>query len=309
MGGIPTEDPPQADTLYASQTISIAASPVYKPSLELNTTNDLSGDLIQGGYVASASHVEPGSYSRSDFDLTGQDAFLTRLRRTGETATSGISSSGPPVPFLFGHFAIGAEGSDPATLNRRRARGTLVRATGIANASPALTVGVSLDVDGDGVADPNREGVASFWLEQAAWTAAPPGTLTIAIAPNGSITGDVSGHFVANEVTPRQVARVGDALPAIQTAPADLELGRRRFVPLYENVGGTMLVVGFGVAILDSATSVQKLPGLIAPENASNALTSPSSVLTAAQWSQLFTLQATILDSLVKAPARVRAIP
>ena len=70
-----------------------------------------------------------------------------------------------------------------------------------------------------------------------------------------------------------------------------------------------MLTVGFGIAVLESPASLRKLPGMIAPENASNVLTSPSSTPTAAQWTQLFALQAAILDSLAKAPARVRAIP
>ena len=254
---------------------------------------------------SSQSHV-----MNSQVVLVLPASFLARMRRTNEDFSGdvGVASAGPTVPFLFGRGAVIRDADGGTELFNRRERGTIVRATAIAIATPALTVGVPVEIDGVMGPDPNREGVSFFWLEQAAWTAAPAGALAIAISPTGLITGDVSGQFVSNGTT-RQVIRAGDALPVAQPAPADLELGQRRFVPLYENIGGTMLVVGFGVAILDSATSVQKLPGMIASENASNALTSPSSSLTAAQWTQLFALQATILDSLVKAPARARAIP
>lgn len=309
-GGTPTESPVQADTLHSGQLISIPSVPVYKPLLELNTANNVEGDLIHGSHNADSPHLEAPAYTRSDFDLAGKDAFLARLRRTGESFASGVGTSGPPVPFLFGHFAVGADdGLDPALLNRRRSRGTLVRSTGIASAKPALTVGVPLDIDSDGVADPNRDGVACYWLDQTEWAAAAEGLLTLSIAPDGLISGDVSGRFVANETSPRQVIRVGDVLPAVQVAAADLELGKRRFVPLYHSIGGTMVAVGFGVVVLESSTSVRKLPGMIAPENASNVLTSPSNSLTAAEWAQIFSLQAAIVDSLVKAPAHVRAIP
>lgn len=130
--------------------------------------DDYTGDMAAGQYSSNASDhregpVDDGAndpeldepYERKDFKTatsqtgTGNDydaarpddAFLVRLRRvSGEVPVSGVSTVGPPVPFLFGRGPYGNADGGPELLNGRE-RGTHVRATAIASTVPALTVG------------------------------------------------------------------------------------------------------------------------------------------------------------------------
>ena len=140
-----------------------------RPMLQTNPDDEVEGDIVSGVYVdAAASHEEQSEYTRDDF-LDGDaaaTAVLARMRRTGETQIPG-GSSGPRVPFLFGRGPWGGPGvagpgeTDFMTFARR---GTPVRATSIADAVPAWTVGF---VPRSG---PTMIGLADFVIDAGAWS-------------------------------------------------------------------------------------------------------------------------------------------
>ena len=168
----------------ASPTIVIGVQPVHKPSLATNASNHAAGDLVRGDYdVVQPRHregVDVGSaeypYDREDFVAnTAGDAFLVRLRRTGESFTGlpdsgvGIATTGNRVPFLFGRVPAGG----PEWLDQR-SRGIAVRATAIARRVPALAVGPAIPaaVYSGGGTFPEVIGRAPFAVAQANWNAA-----------------------------------------------------------------------------------------------------------------------------------------
>jgi hypothetical protein len=118
----------------ASQQLALPATPVYDPLLALNLGNDPLGDMVAGRFADDAPPDKQPSYARQDFAAgQGDDAFLVRLRRTDEPSVEGVRSSGGPIPYLFGRGSL---------LNvDLRGRGIAVRATAIADARPAMSVG------------------------------------------------------------------------------------------------------------------------------------------------------------------------
>jgi len=128
----------------------------YSRDLELNEGNAAHGDMVAGEYIREADfHYEERSldephYRRGDFKPGDNKttAFLVRLRRVAGWNTGGIdneegvSSAGPPIPFLFGRGGIASGGTpDPAALWNQREEGTTLRVTAIADARRAWTVG------------------------------------------------------------------------------------------------------------------------------------------------------------------------
>lgn len=124
----------------------LTASGVYDPVLELNAANAPWGDIVLGSHdAADTAHLEDADYTRSDFAPTSDaaaSAVLVRVRRTanatGLDRIAGVSSSGPPLPFLFGlastmHAAPGSA-YDPRT------RGLSVQAASIAATRRAIEV-------------------------------------------------------------------------------------------------------------------------------------------------------------------------
>ena len=119
-------DPSNGDRLQfgAGPTMTFSGVPpqlridsfgVYDPRLQPNLADDGSGDIVAGEYDASAvDHFEAGFYIRSDFTpktgATSSPAILVRLRRSGETFSRDIGSSGPTVPQLFGRGPFGGPG-------------------------------------------------------------------------------------------------------------------------------------------------------------------------------------------------------
>ena len=146
----------------ASRQISGANLGVYTPSppnqLQTNLGDETHGDMVAGDYdETELDHTEDPDYSRNDFNPgVNIDAFLVRMRRTNDldgrppSETDGIASAGPPIPFLFGRggstlavydaSAPDPNNPDPAALLNRRERGTIVRATAIAQARPVRSV-------------------------------------------------------------------------------------------------------------------------------------------------------------------------
>ncbi|MBS0209852.1 MAG: pilus assembly protein [Planctomycetes bacterium] len=214
---------------YASQTVVLDAA--TSVSLQMNPSNVASGDLVAGQFVTDSSiadtyqslspaayHAEPqvessDPYSRYDFtpasDATHSStasSFLARLRRTGETFSDNLeSSSGPTVPYFFGRAGIGGS-ADPTAFWNQRATGIKVRATAIADAVMALSVGAAIsptlplpdeptDLDKYGIV-----GAAPFAIYANSWSLLSAGTSSLAtVASDGTIstpTGQIG--FVTN---------------------------------------------------------------------------------------------------------------
>ncbi len=118
-------------TFAASQLISVPTSHVYKPmqsngepGIETNELNDADGDMVKG--------VSPD----------GQPTFTTRMKRSRESPVPGISTSGPPVPLLFGRGSL-IQLSTPGDYSPLQ-HGITVRATAIAQATRVKSVGKSI---------------------------------------------------------------------------------------------------------------------------------------------------------------------
>ncbi|WP_197443528.1 Tad domain-containing protein [Maioricimonas rarisocia] len=310
----------------------------FRPHLEPNTIDDPHGDQLSGQYLPGTSHTEDADYVRDDFAdpadpryETSQtaDAYLVRLRRTqpsgqpapGLDAVAGVNSTGPTVPFLFGlgantravqdSSAADPDNPDPAALWNRRQRGTIVRATAIAQARPAVTVGVpSSDVD---------RGLARFWIEANGWERLSAGdTAEVILDPDaGSFSGpgldgvaetsdDIHGQFIL-----REVVTLGDALDTLESLPEDIDLesGLERIVALYETLGTENRIVGFGRVRLETTSDpdvvqVHRLPPAVEPINASATFAKPVDPdFFDDAWAQFKELSVSVL-----APARVRSI-
>ncbi len=247
--------------------------PVWKPRLELNdgdtntAANDIAGDMVAGNYQNGISdHSEaPLSaatpYERADFLVAtpeervagDYDSVLVRLRRSAESPVEDVVSVGPPVPFLFGRGPYG-----DATLLDRRERGTVVRATAIATARPAVVAGPLL-----GPAAPNvPQGLANFWVEIASWRSVTdmqnlPVNVTVNLDGDGTFSGGLDGGFVTDLDVSRPCV-LGDSL-SDRGADAP-EAANDRFVPIYSVVSGTPRVVAFGlVNVTDSSSTTMDL--------------------------------------------------
>ena len=240
-GGIPVSN----GTFQASATINVPGGSSY-PVLAENLSNSANGDLVAGNWVydqsdpAKDEHVEAADYLREDFAVVSEadsqagnyDAFLVRMRRTEESfSDADAATTGTAVPFLFGRGII-----DRQELMARRERGSIVRATAIAHAVPAMTVGpYSADVG---------QGAAPVWIEKSQWDLLVNDvatTLTIA----GTELQDAGGSANIGEFVTRQVVTVGDSL---NLGPVEAVSGER-YVPIYQMLSsGNRYVIGFGLA-------------------------------------------------------------
>jgi hypothetical protein len=295
-GGVPGSN--------ALATLTFGDPPVYKPVLAVNAANELSGDLVAGTFDPAQDPVESDDYSRDDFvpapvaTASSADSFLVRLRRTNDLLgldnVADVSSSGPPLPFLFG---LGSSiHQDPGSSYNPRADGLTVRATSIATARAALQVGIAqtaLDPSGTGIG----VGLFPFGVDP---TGAPV-TLAVSLAYWNSITAGTSfdadvvqnidpllpGRQGALDATaPAVQSGVGHLLPAATTvgaivhpetdlpppAASFLPSGTRGFVPIFATVGdGTTRVVGFGLVQVSGTSlhvTVAKFAASIATWNA-----------------------------------------
>lgn len=249
----------------AARTVRSENLSVYDPSLELNTAdNEQHGDMVSGQYDPAGSHSEDNTYQRGDFVPDGiNDAFLVRLRRTNNPssldALADISSSGPTIPFLFGRGPYG--GTD--FLNRRE-RGTIVRATAIAQEQPVITVGVPEPSDN------LNEGLALFEIDLATWEALAnnsPASVSLVAGVEVLITGELTGRLIEREVT-----TLGDQTTALDMIPADLEIGAARVAAITTTIGmDDHIVVGFGLVEMNGSPmsyTITRLPGEIVFRNA-----------------------------------------
>jgi hypothetical protein len=195
--------------------------PVYKPTLQANTTNASDGDLVAGAYgwnqfydAPSAAPDESSDYSRRDFvpnsppGSVSPTGFLARLRRSNENfgGTTNTASNGPALAFLFGRVSSLARSSTDGGLTIES--GITVRATSIAAAgtislrpqagtTPTAAIGHVLSV---GAIDTARgiRGVAPFGLTATYWGSLnnPGGTTNgINTATVNSATGIITSNL------------------------------------------------------------------------------------------------------------------
>jgi hypothetical protein len=240
--------PDEFQDIAASQTLTIGSPSVYKPSdaqspsdqlqwhFWMNEFNTTAGDMVDGNYTYTYSNYDPAvtpvveddAYNRVDFQpvaSTGSPpaaSFLVRLKRSNEEPIPSVFSTGPALPHLFGRGSMIQTQATPSGTVWAKSQGITVRATGIANATPALFVGgPSAQYNVAGPAQPGYGGVGilgqppninyevagaaplalstSFW---SAWagTNSPvgvqvnnDGTLT---ATSGPSSGDVIGMVI-----------------------------------------------------------------------------------------------------------------
>lgn len=277
----------------ASERLSVPDAPRYVPRPQRNAENDATGDLVAGTFADNPAFSgtnravdETADYERRDFlpastaDAPAATAVLARLRRTGETLDPQHGTSGPRLPWLFGRGSL--LGLDA------RARGIAVRAQSIADARPAMTVGVPRAAD-------RLPGSLPFALRRTAWetvlTADVPATLRVAgdgrIEHVGAVVtsvgyalsadGQSALHTLGQQLAttaPTNAASFRDA--AVSLAAEWPDGGRFGYVPIVsESATDADRVIGFGWLEFSADMTASDVwdarprAARLAPENAS----------------------------------------
>lgn len=229
-----------------SANLVLETPPAYLPALELNTANEVHGDMVTGTFGGGAPG-EANDYTRTDFtpDPAGS-AFLVRLRRTADRQSldniPGVSSAGSPLPLLFGHGSL--------YMGTMRADGIMVRATAIAESLPAVSVNPVAGFPP----------VASFALSAAffnTFRSDPPPT-SVTIDSNGLITPQGGGLAVGRFVVPANT--IGQQITTIATPPNPVLTG---YAALYEAIGPASIdrIVGFGYVTLGGSIGTVPISG------------------------------------------------
>ncbi len=262
-----------------SALVTVTAPGVYDPVLELNTANARSGDIVLGRYVSSdTAHFEAADYSRTDFVPTpalSSTAVLVRLRRTADATgldrVPGVSSSGPPLPFLFG--LASTMHAEPGSSYNPRTDGLSVSATSIAATRRALEIAgpgpnygyttlqtFVLFSAGSGVPagqpfprPPGQPYPAGSPLFVDFWDTTPAGTPTdVIVRPDGYLERIVGGvgsgravgyvsRILGTQDSPvTRVGQIADIIAYPFFFPGET------FVPIARSVSGNMKAIGFG---------------------------------------------------------------
>jgi len=323
---IDTQGVSDVGNLNAGQLLTVGDPPVYKPVLQLNAEDAVPGDLVSGSYQGDLlPHGESADYVREDFvphsvDLAlPRNALLVRLRRTndfqGLDDLSGVSSSGEALPLLFGRGTL-IQAADPSSGYSARHHGISVRATAIAQARPALTVGPVI-VDGELAVD----GIAPVALQRTFWLGMGADVVTLAVNATGGLgTTGGSGQLIqANNFVSigRRVTELATTqLPVL----SDDQRPRSIYVPLFESIAGPNgsenWLVGFGRVTIDNLAPLQlrRETGILAARNASAVLIQgeSNSLPADAPLDEIFTIHRALGESadsrllVVTAPALVR---
>ncbi len=274
--------------LNASQTLSVPVTPVYTPILQWNeAANATHGDLVSGTYGVPdpgcpIDHpvLECADYTRKDFvpatvnTSPNASAFLVRLRRsikpdpwqdpTSLDSVSGVSSAGPTLPLTFGLGSTLQAQSDPPGV---RLTGLTVRATAIADARPARGVGLP-----EPSSTPPRLGVTAFALDRVAWR----NSLSVDAPISGSVSGTgeitLGGAIIGQFLT--QVQSIGQPVQPLSPAAGAVTIDG--YTPLYQDVLGTLRIVGFARIEMSGAipgtVEIIKRSAQVAVENATSAI-------------------------------------
>lgn len=187
---------PTAQRVWVNRRTGPGGQPLWL-ELNLDSTiggsspdNEIHGDIVAGTFVDGQPHSDGRfvggvwqPYNRQDFTNVGDSALLVRMRRTNNVSgldrVPGVSAGGPVVPFLFGRGSLLQ--SDGTAGNSPRREGMSVRATAIADAQPAMTVGTL---------DPFRtiDGVGPVAIALDTWTALVTGTpVNVTIQSDGTL--------------------------------------------------------------------------------------------------------------------------
>lgn len=292
-----------AGSFHAGALIELNGIPIYNPKFQLNSGNDLDGDLVTGDFILDSLTLEQA-------DEEPGDAFLARLQRTGQSGMTGVRSDGDPVPFLFGRGGVTAAlpPYDPAAIWNRRERGTIVRTTAIAHSRRAMRVGVpSAEIS---------QGVADCWLNCAAWAGLADGDILTVNGSGQVLNGSMIqiGQFRTDDSPfpspfARAVVSVGDVEPNTSVMTVSLDsVGQVRFAPLVLEILDTWRTVGFGRLTVISSTEIRKENIVVAHTNASATFGQVNSVSDPA-WQALFAESTPYTDQFLQAPALQRTIP
>ena len=201
----------------------------FVPRLALNLDNIRHGDLVAGEFDGSMLAGESGTYVRPDFvpsnpaQAARSRAFLVRARRTPAESlldrVPGVSTSGPPLPYLFGLGTTIQQAPGGAYDPRRD--GLSVRATAIADAQPALSAGRG--PAGFGLLDYGAfpDGSPAVWVfELNAWNALDSGALHIVESTGGELTNAITGTSAGFVLGAGTSLVVGQVLAAPTVAAA-----------------------------------------------------------------------------------------
>lgn len=227
----------------------------YKPALQANPGNATSGDIVAGTYAPTeyAGRAENNDYSRNDGFVpeANGNALLVRLRRTDPdrdplAREADVSSSGPPLPLLFGRGTT-IRVTDPTAEYNPRVHGFTVRATAIAQATPVRTVGPPVPSAGIEGLTPialrlnTWQTMGETWVMlDAATVASDTPAARIIDNSRGSIVG-LAATGIALTLQP-----VTDPASVPPTAGNDLS---SVYVPIFDTVAGATgdWIVGFGI--------------------------------------------------------------
>ncbi|MEZ6129766.1 MAG: Tad domain-containing protein [Planctomycetaceae bacterium] len=265
---------------------SLPAMPVYKPTrsdgtpgLEFNIGDEIHGDMVARNYAADADHDDEGeNYVRSDFQTAGDSAFLVRMRRTnnfeGLDADTDVSTHGPPLPFLFGRGSLAVRDIDMVSDYLPRRHGITVRGTGIADALPAMSVGLPDSTI-------MLPGLARFGLSRSeAWDRLivdDPVTWSLSNGVISNPHGGVVGRFFSFGAIESMPVSIGREVPR-ESSPIDGTY--TGYLPIYDEVDSVDRVVAFGIATAQASSAgatvtITREPARIASTNASAVLCYP----------------------------------
>ncbi|MFK7822348.1 MAG: TadE/TadG family type IV pilus assembly protein, partial [Planctomycetaceae bacterium] len=259
---------------------------IFRPdAFELNEDNETHGDMVVGNYNSAATaHTESPDYSRTDFTPTAAtpSSFLLRMRRThnpdGLDEVPEVSSRGGGLPLLLGRAGwMRAEPADADYSVRRD--GVLVRATAIASAVPARSVGVA-----NRTLTPALIGLAPVAIQLADWQGLTTDTTYTLDPSNGELTDPADNSVVANvlRITETFPAFVGQVLADIESAWPDANLipdgtSEPTYVPLTAQFSSSSTTVSEGVIVgfariqltrSGASFTLQPMNQIVAPENA-----------------------------------------
>ena len=308
----------QSGEIHASQLIT--ATGVYKPTgLEPNLVDAAHGDMVAGSYDdAAANHREDSTYARLDFtpkSMLGptepDNAFLIRMRRLHADfdlldTEAGVSSRGPELQYLWGRGAPLPVRNDNGDYLPRK-HGVTVRATAIANARPAMTVGaVQLVAVGNDV-----PGATPFALRLSAWESLDN---TRSVKPSVKIvSGELEDSILGQVGFPVSASQRTSIGAQIETEPsgadwvatmvdslAEVDGSRKGYVILYDDTIHAMdnIVIGFGLVTDVTQIGSDEFQMTIVKNRIAS--TNASSVATA-------TISGTIADAVLQANKTLEA--
>jgi hypothetical protein len=244
--------------LAAGQLMQNGNPPLYQPGdLQANIGNAPEGDMVAGAYGVNSAYDtalsadEDANYNRRDFTpstgtaAAASTAFLVRMRRTnnpnGLDNEAGVSSAGPPLPFLFGRGSMMAR-SGTGNNDLSVSSGITVRATAIAGPQPAKSVGPAYSTTAGTVIAQ----LAPFALRSDIWAslAATGSAATISVNPlaagSGAIPLDGQFRLTLTSIGQPVVATASDAALLGGPQPA------AAYVPIYADYGSQAgTIIGF----------------------------------------------------------------